>query len=119
MVNTSLGFSTFTLTQDVPSEEYSNTTTSHSNFFLALKLESKTFPWRNCGLARSSRESQTPTCLKLRNSILLTKSTFAAIYLIMLAGDINSNPGLLQTVSYRKSKLSLWFFNTVKYCKQR
>lgn len=89
----------------------SDTTTSHSNLFLALKLASKTFPGRNCGLARSSRESQTPTCLKLRSSILLTKSTFAASYLIMLAGDISSNPGSLQTVSNRKSKLSFWSFN--------
>ena len=58
-------------------------------------MDAKQFPGQNSGLARHSRlsESVISPLAKLQAGIFLTKAGLAAIGLIMLAGDINSNPG--------------------------
>ena len=68
---------------------------NHGGLFAAFKLDAKQFPGQNSGLARHSRlsESVISPLAKLQAGIFLTKAGLAAIGLIMLAGDINSNPG--------------------------
>ena len=68
---------------------------NYGGLFAAFKLDAKQFPGRNSDLARHSRvsESVISPLAKLRAGIFLTKAGLAAIGLIMLAGDISSNPG--------------------------
>ena len=68
---------------------------NHGGLFAAFKLDTKQFPGRNSGLSQHSRVSKSviSPLAKLRAGIFLTRAGLAAIGLIMLAGDITSNPG--------------------------
>ena len=66
---------------------------SDENLFLALKLNSANFPGRNSGLPRRSTGVPSPPSCKLQGSIYLANITLSAAFLVLLAGDVSSNPG--------------------------
>ena len=66
---------------------------SDENLFLALKLNSANFPGRNSGLPRRSTGVPSPPSCKLQGSIYLANISLSAAFLVLLAGDVSSNPG--------------------------
>ena len=63
------------------------------NLFLALNLNSASFPGRNSGLPRRSTRIASSPSWKLQASIYLANVSLSASYLLLLAGDVSSNPG--------------------------
>lgn len=63
------------------------------NLFLALNLNSVSFPGRNSGLPRHSTSVASSPSWKLQASIYLANICPSALYLLLLAGDVSSNPG--------------------------
>ena len=63
------------------------------NFFLALNLNSASFPGRNSGLPRRSTSVASSPSWKLQASIYLANVSLSASYLLLLAGDVSSKPG--------------------------
>ncbi|CAB4032232.1 Hypothetical predicted protein, partial [Paramuricea clavata] len=65
-----------------------------SSIFLAIGRDKVLYPSRNSGLSRRYRTSScVPTSLKASSALYLAKTTMCAGYLILLAGDVNINPG--------------------------
>ena len=63
------------------------------NLFLALNLNSASFPGRNSGLPRRSTRIASSPSWKLQAPIYLANVSLSASYLLLLAGDVSSNPG--------------------------
>ena len=63
------------------------------NLFLALNSNSASFPGRNSGLPRRSASVASSPSWKLQASIYLANVSLSASYLLLLAGDVSSNPG--------------------------
>ena len=64
-----------------------------NDLFVALKLDSKSFPGRNSGMRRTSHVDKCPPYLKLQIAIGITRASLMATYLIIIAGDVSLNPG--------------------------
>ena len=71
----------------------SKTSLGDEHLFLALNLNSANFPGRNSGLPRRSTTVSSPPSCKLQASIYLVNISLSAAYLVLLAGDVSSNPG--------------------------
>ena len=63
------------------------------NVFVALKLNSISFPGRNSGLPRRSNVAPASPSWKLQSCIYLANVSLSASLLVLLAGDVSSNPG--------------------------
>ena len=65
-----------------------------SSIFAASKLDIRSYPSRNSGLSRRYKTScSTLPCLKIVAGIHLIKFSLAAGYFVLLANDVNLNPG--------------------------
>lgn len=65
-----------------------------SAFLVGCKLDIRCYPSRNSGRPRRGRAScDIPTCGKITNCIHMVKFFLAAGYFVLLATDVNLNPG--------------------------
>ena len=62
--------------------------------YVSTGLDVKLFPSRNSGLVRKyERQSQVSPCLKCVAGLKFGNITFCAAYIVLLSGDIMTNPG--------------------------
>ena len=66
---------------------------SDGNMFVALKLNATLFPGRKSGLPRHSTGLASSPSWKLQASFYMANISLSASYLVLLAGDVSSNPG--------------------------
>lgn len=66
---------------------------NNGSVFVALKLNSVSFPGRNSGLPRRSNVAPTSPFWTFQNCIYLANVSLSASLLVLLAGDVSSNPG--------------------------
>ena len=67
---------------------------SASSITIALNLHVKFFPSRNTpGFSRTSSTTQCSLSHKVTAGLYIIKISFAASYLVLLAGDVSPNPG--------------------------
>ena len=81
------------LTSSWPPNRYSDLKNGGQSLFLALKLDSKTFPGRNSGLYSVSRGTDLWPRLKLKAVLFLSRIGMATLMLILLSGDVSVNLG--------------------------
>lgn len=60
---------------------------------IALKADQREYPSRNLTLPRRSKDNGLPPSLKVKAGVNLLNITLAASYVLLLAGDVSSNPG--------------------------
>ena len=79
----------------------------------------KKFPGQNSGLPRQSCNSKLPTLVKFRAGLLLTRTSLTAAGLILLAGDVSSNPGPVFSATSEVQAENLSFSSRVEnYCNE-
>ena len=74
-------------------KEIEKTKNSCTAIVIALKADQRIYPTRNTCLSRRSVKSGLPTSTKVKVGIKLLKNALPASYFILLAGDVNPNPG--------------------------
>ena len=77
-----------------PTESFEETPKDRTSIMIALKTHQKTYPRRNTnGLPRHSRKVYIQSPHKLKAGLHPLKTALVASYLLLLAGDVISNPG--------------------------
>lgn len=75
-----------------PISIWQNQIPSGESLFLSLKLDSRVFPSRNNG-PRKANGAVLPPCLKAKASLFVLEVGLSTLFLLMLAGDVSTNPG--------------------------
>ena len=76
-----------------PTKNTTNLLPNQMSLFVALKLDSKTFPGRNSDPQMHSRGHALPPCLKIKSALSISKIGMSALCLVILSGDVSLNPG--------------------------